>query len=177
MTVEDADELVLFQDVRIIRASGPALLCGIGDKRVWLPRIHVSGKLWCTGDRGKLFIRRWVARDRRLIDSLAAVVVSAAQRSISRRRLPDGLHALRPDPQHRGSSSSGVPCTADPRPDAASVPAPATLLPIQVGETKQLVDVRQGTSRALATTLDARRSRRRELAAMADTDVRVGPHD
>ena len=67
MLTDDGD-LVLFQDVRVIRSTAPALLCRIGEKSVWLPRWHISGKLWCTGDRGKLFIRRWVARDRQLID-------------------------------------------------------------------------------------------------------------
>jgi hypothetical protein len=68
MPTDDGD-LVPFQDVRVIRSTAPALLCRIGEKSVWLPRWHISGKLWCTGDRGKLFIRRWVARDRHLIDT------------------------------------------------------------------------------------------------------------
>ena len=68
MATENADDLVPFKDVRVIRSTAPALLCRIGEKSVWLPRWHISGKLWCTGDRGKLFIRRWVARDRNLID-------------------------------------------------------------------------------------------------------------
>ena len=67
MATDDADGLVQFQNVRILRSTPPALLCRIGDKSVWLPRLHISGKLWCTGDRGTLFIRRWVARDRHLI--------------------------------------------------------------------------------------------------------------
>ena len=71
MATEDAnaDDLVPFKDVRVIMSTAPALLCRIGGKNVWLPRSHISGKLWCTGDRGKLFIRRWVARDRKLIDA------------------------------------------------------------------------------------------------------------
>jgi hypothetical protein len=68
MAVDDADDLVPFQDVRVIRSAAPALLCRIAQRNVWLPRGHIAGKLWCTGDRGKLFIRRWVARDRHLID-------------------------------------------------------------------------------------------------------------
>ena len=51
MATDDVDDLVLFQDVRIIRSTAPALLCQIGNRSVWLPRFHVSGKLWCTGDR------------------------------------------------------------------------------------------------------------------------------
>jgi len=85
MATDDVDDLVLFQDVRIIRSTAPALLCQIGNRSVWLPRFHVSGKLWCTGDRGKLFIRRGVARDRQLLD-LAP--------SISRSPLPVHLREI-----------------------------------------------------------------------------------
>ncbi len=76
-TDDAADDLVLFQDVRVIRSTAPALLCRIGEQNVWYPRRHISDKLWCTGDRGKLFIRRWVARDRRLIDLAGAIIGSA----------------------------------------------------------------------------------------------------
>src|SRR5205823_1782205 len=68
MATDDADDLVTFRDVRVIRSTAPALLCRIGNRSVWLPRWHVSGKLWCAGDRGKLLIRRWLARERLLID-------------------------------------------------------------------------------------------------------------
>ena len=71
MGADDGDDLVVFQDVRVIGSAGPALCCRILGRDVWLPRRHISGKLWCIGDRGKLFVRRWVARDRRLIDDLA----------------------------------------------------------------------------------------------------------
>jgi hypothetical protein len=54
------------------------LRCLIGDRRVWLLRRHISGKLWCTGDRGKLLIPRWVARDRSLIDDPAVVPLHLA---------------------------------------------------------------------------------------------------
>jgi hypothetical protein len=96
MTTDDADGLVPFQDVRIIRSTAPALLCRIGEKSVWLPRGHISGKLWCTGDRGKLFIRRWVARDRQLIDLHGAAIASPAP-SFSRSALPGQLHLVRRD--------------------------------------------------------------------------------
>jgi hypothetical protein len=76
MAADDADDLVAFQDVRVIGATAVALLCRIGDRSLWLPRRHISGKLWCTGDRGKLFIRRWLARDRQLID-LHGVAISS----------------------------------------------------------------------------------------------------
>ncbi len=84
MVRDNADDLVPFQDVSVIRSTAPALLCLIGEKSVWLPREHISGRLWCTGDRGQLFIRRWVARDRHLIDS-------------SRPRLPGRLQLVRGD--------------------------------------------------------------------------------
>lgn len=83
MTVDDADDLVAFQDVRVIRSVAPALLCRIGERNVWLSRGHIAGKLWCTGDRGKLFIRRWVARDQHLID-LHGVAIASPVRSTPR---------------------------------------------------------------------------------------------
>jgi hypothetical protein len=79
MRADDADDLVPFLDVRVIRSTAPALLCRIGEKTVWLPRGHISGRLWCAGDRGKLFIRRWVARDRHLIDLHGVAIVARAE--------------------------------------------------------------------------------------------------
>ena len=96
MATDDADDLVVFLDVRVIRSTAPALLCRIGDRSVWLPRGHISGKLWCTGDRGKLLIRRWVARDRHLID-LHGAAITPVTPSISRLRLPVQLHLVRRD--------------------------------------------------------------------------------
>ena len=98
MATEDAnaDDLVPFQDVRVVRSTAPALLCRIGDKNVWLPRSHISGKLWCTGDRGKLFIRRWVARDRNLIGPRGAAIVFA-EPSVVGSALPVELDPLRTD--------------------------------------------------------------------------------
>ena len=77
MVTEDADDLVLFRDVKVIRSTAPALLCRVGERSVWLPRGHISGKLWCTGDRGRLFIRRWVARDLNLIGAQGAAIQSS----------------------------------------------------------------------------------------------------
>lgn len=94
MAMEDADDLVLFQDVRVIRSTPPALLCQIGTKTVWLPRAHVSGKLWCTGDRGKLFIRSWVVRDQQLIDP-PSVAIGAHAASHPRSRASGSLHLVR----------------------------------------------------------------------------------
>ena len=96
MATDDADDLVPFQDVRVLRSTAPALLCRIGEKSVWLPRGHISGRLWCTGDRGKLFIRRWVARDRHLID-LHGVAIASPAPSLSRPCPPGQLHLVRGD--------------------------------------------------------------------------------
>jgi len=95
MVVDDADDLVAFEDVRVIRSTAPALLCAIGDRHVWLPRRHISGKLWCTGDRGKLFIRRWVARDRRLNDPHGATAALPPEPATARPRGPGRLHLVR----------------------------------------------------------------------------------
>ena len=91
-TMEGSEDLVLFQDVRVIRTTPPALLCQIGTKTVWLPRAHVSGKLWCAGDRGKLFIRSWVVRDQQLVDPRSPEIGAA----LARPRRPTGqLHLVR----------------------------------------------------------------------------------
>ena len=91
---DDADDLVPFQDVRVIETSGSALLCRIGNRTVWLPRRHISGKLWCRGDRGKLFVRRWLARDLQLIDQRGEPISPLAP-SIARPRPPGRLHPVR----------------------------------------------------------------------------------
>ena len=97
MVVDDADDLVAFEDVRVIRAMAPALLCAIGNRHVWLPRRHITGKLWCTGDRGKLFIRRWVARDRRLIEQHVTPAIAPPEPAISPRRGAGRLHLVPDD--------------------------------------------------------------------------------
>lgn len=96
MGTDSDDDLLTFRDVRVIRSTSPALLCRIGDKSVWLPREHISGRLWCAGDRGTLFIRRWIARDRRLVnrDGVAMALVSP---SIGRSPLPVPLYLARSD--------------------------------------------------------------------------------
>ena len=95
MATDDAEGLVAFQDVRVIRSTAPALLCQIGDRSVWLPRGHISGKLWCRGDRGTLLIRRWIACERRLID-IDGVASGSPPSSTSRPR-SNGLHLVRGD--------------------------------------------------------------------------------
>jgi hypothetical protein len=87
MGMNDVDELVMFLDVTVLSATASSLLCRVGGKNVWLPRVHVAGKLWATGDRGKLFIRRWVASDRHLIDAAGVPVTSSP-------RLAAPLHRL-----------------------------------------------------------------------------------
>src|SRR5262249_2204705 len=94
MPTDDADDLVPFQDVWVIETTGQALLCRIGNRTVWLPRRHISGKLWCSGDRGKLFVRRWLARDRQLIDQRGEPISPLAP-SDARPRPPGRLHSVR----------------------------------------------------------------------------------
>jgi hypothetical protein len=98
MGMDDGDELVPFHDVRVIRASAPALLCRIAARCVWLPRGHIVGKLCCTGDRGTLFVRRWVARDRNLLD-LDGMPIQSPPPSIPLLRLPVRLHLVRREVQ------------------------------------------------------------------------------
>jgi hypothetical protein len=114
MGTEDGDELVLFQDVRIIGSSARALLCRIGARSVWLPRHHITGKLWCAGDRGKLFIRRWVARDRQLIEPLGG----SSPALIAPPFLPAPLHLVR-------SVGAHAPCEAGPDARASGRPDPS----------------------------------------------------
>jgi hypothetical protein len=95
MHTDDADDLVLFHDVRVIRSTAPALYCRVGAKTVWLPRRHISGRLWCRGDRGELRIRRWLARDRYLIDLDGVAIAPPGRVS----RLPSPLHMVRGRPQ------------------------------------------------------------------------------
>jgi hypothetical protein len=94
VATDDADDLAPFLEVGIIRPTAPALLCRIGDRSVWLPRRHLSGKLGRTGDRGKLFIRRWLARDRELIDR-HGVALSSLAPTIARPHPPGRLHSVR----------------------------------------------------------------------------------
>jgi hypothetical protein len=96
MSESDSDDLVQFHDVRVIRSTPPALLCGIGSKRVWLPRRHISGRLWRTGDRGRLLVRGWVARDRHLIAPRGADALSPPSGPATVRRGRRGqLHLVR----------------------------------------------------------------------------------
>ena len=93
--VDDGDDLVTFRNVRIISATASSLFCGIAGRNVWLPRRHVSGRLCCLGDRGTLLIRRWVARDRKLIHPLAVAPDPPLGPSMPWRRLLAPLHLVR----------------------------------------------------------------------------------
>ena len=97
MATDDADALVPFQDVRILRVTAAALFCGVGDKRVWLPRLHTSGRLWSRGDRGTLFIRRWVADDRHLLPAVGAPPSALPDGPVGRSRPRGHLSLVRRD--------------------------------------------------------------------------------
>ena len=99
MRYGDANELLAFDHVRVLSVMPGALRCLVAGKRVWLPRHHIKGALWCRGDSGRLMVRRWVAVERNLTLPVPAVVrltcesVSAAlrpRRSRSLRRVPNG---------------------------------------------------------------------------------------
>jgi hypothetical protein len=94
MVTDGADDLVTFSNVRVIESTAADLFCRIGARCVWLPRRHVSGNLRCAGDRGKLLIRRWIARDRHLIEKPRAAIPAPLSIARSRRRVR--LHLVRP---------------------------------------------------------------------------------
>jgi len=101
MTTEQSDDLdgvmVSFVDVTIVRAAAPALLCSIGERKVWLSRRDIAGKLWCTGDRGTLFVRYGVARERNLLGSLGASALYALEVSRGQSERPEPLRLVRID--------------------------------------------------------------------------------
>jgi len=73
MVTDTADDLVPFLDVIVVKATASALFCRIGKRSVWLSRALVSGKLWHTGDRGRLFLRRSVVVDHGLREESSCV--------------------------------------------------------------------------------------------------------
>lgn len=91
MEARFADDLVPFRDVRVLESTGPALLCRIGGRQVWLPRHHIRGNLWCVGDRGTLCIRRWIALDRHLLPSEPLAVILPV---VLPGTVPMGLHLV-----------------------------------------------------------------------------------
>ena len=96
-TVNDGDDLVTFRNVTVISSTATSLFCRVGSRSVWLPRRHLSGKLWGMGDRGTLLIRRWIARDRHLVRSLRTAAVPTLAPSMPWRRLVAPLHLVRAD--------------------------------------------------------------------------------
>ena len=53
-----------FSDVEVVDDVGTALLCSVGDRRVWVPvlEIRYGTEVSKTGDRGSLIIPRRVAQ-------------------------------------------------------------------------------------------------------------------
>jgi hypothetical protein len=71
---QDADELITFRNVAVVRATSTALFCSIEGRAVWLPRGLAHGKLRQKGDRGTLRIRRSAAAARDLVPPLASTL-------------------------------------------------------------------------------------------------------
>ena len=100
MRDRDPNELLLFEQVRVLNVTAGALRCLIQKKRVWLPREHIKGALWCRGDSGRLLVRRWIAEARALTAAAAPLVHLSCQPF----RVPPSrrLHLLRPVPVTNG---------------------------------------------------------------------------
>jgi len=68
-------DLVTFADVEVIRSAGPALLCRVGGKEVWIPCVNVvptdEATVRMPGDCGRLVIPRWLALNLGLVDTAA----------------------------------------------------------------------------------------------------------
>jgi hypothetical protein len=94
MSTEDADELVAYPHVRVLKSSAGALYCLIGDKRIWLPREHIKGRLWSRGDVGTLLVRRWIALDRHLAEPDEAPAVRLACQPLACDPPSGRLHGL-----------------------------------------------------------------------------------
>lgn len=87
MFEDTLDDLVEFPHVRLIEASVSALWCAIGQRNVWLPRLHVRGALRSRGDRGTLRIRRWLAQELKLpMPGSPAAAKSSSERAARRHR-------------------------------------------------------------------------------------------
>ena len=94
------DELLVYEDVRVLNVTSGAMRCLIGEKRVWLPREHISGMLWCRGDSGTLRVRRWVAIDRKL--ALPPRVVQLSCQSLRTNLRSSTLRLVRRGPVTNG---------------------------------------------------------------------------
>lgn len=91
----DAAEFLAFEHVRVLKSAAGALRCMIGGKRVWLPREHIKGTLWCPGDGGTLLVRRWIALDRHLVLPDVSRPVRLACQPVPRVRPSRPLHLVR----------------------------------------------------------------------------------
>jgi hypothetical protein len=58
-------EKTMFPSVQVIRDAGTAFLCLIEAKPMWVPldEIRYGSELAQVGDRGRLFVSRWFARN------------------------------------------------------------------------------------------------------------------
>jgi hypothetical protein len=102
MTTCEVDELVAFERVRVVTSTAAALQCAIGDKRVWLPREHIKGRLWSRGDCGTLLVRRWIALDRQLRVPDVAAAVHVVCRGTPSPQATRRLRLLPPSPHPVG---------------------------------------------------------------------------
>ena len=68
-------DFVRFEDVEVLRRTGPALLCRVERKEVWVPSVSMAMTDEATirrpGDCGCLIIPRWLALNLGLVDAAA----------------------------------------------------------------------------------------------------------
>jgi hypothetical protein len=60
---------IVFEDVRVVADNGMALQCVVDRRTVWVGRLQVlpGSTVRAVGDRGRLVIPDWLARDLRLV--------------------------------------------------------------------------------------------------------------
>jgi len=60
---------VSFEDVRALKDSGKALLCLIGEEKVWIPHSHIhdDSEVYEEGHEGTLIVSEWIATEKGLI--------------------------------------------------------------------------------------------------------------
>jgi hypothetical protein len=61
----DGNGSAMFRAVEVIRDTGTAFLCLVGSQQVWVPltEIRYGSELSRMGDRGRLIVSRWFARN------------------------------------------------------------------------------------------------------------------
>lgn len=59
---------VTFEDVKVIRDSGTAILCEVDGEEVWIPKSQIDddSEVYKAGTDGKLIIPEWLATDKGL---------------------------------------------------------------------------------------------------------------